>query len=69
MIKCADEAFNVWYETNASFSTRISEIASAKALLEKQLQKIKQDIDSLSRHIIVCKQALDEKIPLLKVIK
>jgi peptidoglycan hydrolase CwlO-like protein len=68
MISCADECFNVWYETNSSFNVRLSEIRTAKMQLEKQLEKIKQDIESLNRHINNVRKALDDKLPLMKVI-
>lgn len=67
MLGCADETFNVWYETNSSFNTRVSEIITAKQQLEKQLVKITQDIESVNKHMIKVKNALDEKLPQLKV--
>ncbi|OXA61576.1 Tektin-3, partial [Folsomia candida] len=67
MLGCADETFNVWYETNSSFNTRVSEIITAKQQLEKQLVKITQDIESVNKHMIKVKNALDEKLPQLKL--
>jgi len=67
MIGCADESFGVWYETNASYNTRINEIISAKEQLQKQLEKVRRDIDILNRQIEKVKRALDEKLPVLKV--
>ncbi len=67
MIICADECFNMWYETNASFNNRISELITAIKQLENQLCRIIQDIESVNKHIDNVKKALDEKLPLLKV--
>jgi prefoldin subunit 5 len=67
MIGCADESFSTWYDTNSSFGTRISEIISAKQQLEKQLEKVRRDIDHLNRQIDKVRKALDEKLPVLKV--
>lgn len=67
MLSSADECFTIWYETNASFSTRVSELLAAKLQIEKQLHRIKHDIESLNRHMSHVRKALEEKIPLLRV--
>ncbi|CAL8088079.1 unnamed protein product [Orchesella dallaii] len=67
MLSSADECFSIWYETNASFSTRVSELMSAKQQIEKQLHRIKHDIDSLNRHMSSVRKALDEKLPMLRL--
>ena len=69
MLSSADECFTIWYETNASFTTRVQELNAAKLKIEKQLNKIKHDIDSLNRHMMNVKRALDEKLPGLRVSK
>jgi len=67
MIGCADECFAIWYETNTSFNTRICETTNAKQTAEKQLQRIKTDIDNLSRHMQEVRKAVEDKKPLLKL--
>lgn len=68
MLSSADECFSIWYETNSSFNTRVAELLTAKQQIDKQLHRIKHDIDSLSRHMSSVKKALDEKMPMLRVI-
>lgn len=67
MLSSADECFSIWYETNSSFNTRVAELLTAKKQIEKQLHRIKHDIDSLNRHMSGVKRALDEKLPMLRV--
>ena len=68
IVTCADNSFSAWYETNASYHTRIAEIIEARHLLLDELDRIMKDIEELNKQIYELRIALNEKMPLLKVL-
>ena len=67
MLECANTCFHTWYQTNSSLKDKIEEIMKAQRTNWEAYNELSFNIEILEPQISEIRDALEAKIPALKV--